>query len=78
MTEIYINMITFKTSLIINGRKLNRYDKTQKVNLTKRRFDKVNSLEVYKKEIKMSCISNKDNGDFKKSPIAQQLHISER
>lgn len=50
----------------MNGRKLNRYDKTQKVNLTKRRFDKVNSLEVYKKEIKMSCISNKDNGDFKK------------
>lgn len=48
----------------MNGRKLNRYDKTQKVNLTKRRFDKVNSLEVYKKEIKMSCISNKDNGDF--------------
>lgn len=58
----------------MNGRKLNRYDKTQKVNLT----DKVNSLEVYKKEIKMSCISNKDNGDFKKSPIAQQLHISDR
>lgn len=78
MTEIYINMITFKTSLIMNGRKLNRYDKTQKVNLTNRRFDKVNLFEVYKKEIKMSCPAFKQNGDFKKSPIAQQLHISDR
>lgn len=56
MIEIYINMIIFKISLIMNGRKLNRYDKIQKVNLIKRRFDKVNLFEVYKKEIKMFCI----------------------
>lgn len=56
MIEIYINMIIFKISLIMNGRKLNRYDKIQKVNLINRRFDKVNLFEVYKKEIKMFCI----------------------
>lgn len=78
MIEIYINMIIFKISLIMNGRKLNRYDKIQKVNLIKRRFDKVNLLEVYKKEIKMFCNLNKDNGDFKKFLIVQQLYILDR
>lgn len=78
MIEIYINMIIFKISLIMNGRKLNRYDKIQKVNLIKRRFDKVNLFEVYKKEIKMFCILNKDNGDFKKFLIVQQLYILDR